>query len=572
MPNAVDWYEANAGDLAPRHLSVAGEDVNAWLCDLLPASPGLVLDVGAGVGRDAAWLASRGLQVVAVEPAKAMREEGRRRHPDAAIQWVGDAMPDLAQVLRLGLSFDFILLNAVWMHVAPADRPRAFRKLVTLLKPAGRMAITLRHGPHEPARGDHPVSQDEIEILARDHGAFLERSLATPDHLGRAGISWTNLILRLPDDGTGALPLLRHIILNDDKSSTYKPALLRVLCRIASSAGGLARAHDDERVAVPLGLVALYWLRLFKPLLASDLPQSPGNRGYEQLGFVTHGLRALEAVSHHDLRIGMRFGSEVSAALHEALRAACRTIIAMPARYMTYPGGGAILVGQRQASRGRPEVMTLDAAYLQSFGELFVPAHIWRALQRFQVWIEPALIAEWSRLMAFYAGRQGRTLAPGAIEAATAWSEPGRDVAAAREQALRLAQAGGVHCVWSGRLLSADRLDIDHCFPWSAWPCDDLWNLLPSDPRINREKKRDRLPGDGLLRAAQERIQDWWSRAYVASPNLLIGDRFHQEAVASLPGLAANGPRQARSLDEVFDGVMVQQLRLRHDQQIPLWT
>jgi hypothetical protein len=37
------------------------------------------------------------------------------------------------------------------------------------------------------------------------------------------------LALRLPDDGTGALPLLRHIIFNDDKSSTYKLALLRVL-------------------------------------------------------------------------------------------------------------------------------------------------------------------------------------------------------------------------------------------------------------------------------------------------------------------------------------------------------
>jgi hypothetical protein len=29
----------------------------------------------------------------------------------------------------LGLSFDFILLSAVWMYVAPADRSRAFRKL-----------------------------------------------------------------------------------------------------------------------------------------------------------------------------------------------------------------------------------------------------------------------------------------------------------------------------------------------------------------------------------------------------------------------------------------------------------
>ena len=44
-----------------------------------------------------------------------------------------------------------------------------------------------------------------------------------------------------PDDGTGALPLLRHIVFNDQKSSTYKLALLRTLVRIADSAGGFAR-------------------------------------------------------------------------------------------------------------------------------------------------------------------------------------------------------------------------------------------------------------------------------------------------------------------------------------------
>jgi SAM-dependent methyltransferase len=501
-----------------------------------------------------------------------MRDAGRRRHPDAAIQWAADALPELAQVLRLGLSFDFILLNAVWMHVAPADRARAFRKLVTLLKPGGRMAITLRHGPHDPARGDHPVSQAEIETLARDHGAFLERSVATPDHLGRAGISWTGLILRLPDDGSGALPLLRHVILNDDKSSTYKPALLRVLCRIAAGAGGLARACDDDRVALPLGLVALYWLRLFKPLLAADMPQSPINRGYDGLGFVSPGFQVLEAISQHDLRVGMRLGPGISEALHEALWAVCGTILKMPVRYMTYPGGGPILNGRRQARPGRPGATVLDPAYLASFGELFVPAHIWRALQRFQVWIEPALVAEWSRLMAFYAERQGRKLAPDAIGLASAWSEPGRDVAVARQQALLLLQGGGLHCVWSGRALSADRLDIDHCFPWSAWPCDDLWNLLPSDPRINRREKRDRLPGDGRLRAAQERIQEWWSRAYVAGSNGPMRERFRQEAMASLPAFGASAQASAGGLDDVFDGVMVQQLRLRHDQQVPVWA
>ena len=35
------------------------------------------------------------------------------------------------------------------------------------------------------------------------------------------------MAIRLPGNGTGALPLLRHVIMNDDKSSTYKLALLR---------------------------------------------------------------------------------------------------------------------------------------------------------------------------------------------------------------------------------------------------------------------------------------------------------------------------------------------------------
>ena len=119
---------------------------------------------------------------------------------------------------------------------------------------------------------------------------------------------WTQVAVRLPDDGTGALPLLRHIILNDDKSSTYKLALLRVLCRIADACAGLSDHPDDEHVAVPMGLVALTWLRLFKPILEANLPQSPGNdQGGRRLSFAKEAFDQLGAVSHHDLRVGMRF-------------------------------------------------------------------------------------------------------------------------------------------------------------------------------------------------------------------------------------------------------------------------
>jgi hypothetical protein len=81
------------------------------------------------------------------------------------------------------------------------------------------------------------------------------------------------MLVRLPHDGTGALPLLRHVGLNDAKSSTYKLTLLRVVTRIADGVAGMARDAGEEHVAVPLGLAGLYWLRLYKPLLEAGLPQ-----------------------------------------------------------------------------------------------------------------------------------------------------------------------------------------------------------------------------------------------------------------------------------------------------------
>jgi hypothetical protein len=127
----------------------------------------------------------------------------------------------------------------------------------------------------------------------------------------------------------------------------------------------------------------------------------------------------------------------------------------------------------------------------------------------------------------------------------------------------------GPHCVWSGRRLEPGTLDIDHCLPWTAWPCGDLWNLLPAHRRVNQRDKRDRLPADGLLRAAGGAIQDWWRRAYLDGGGALLPRRFQDEARASLPGLVGV---MAPEPGEVFAALRVQRLRLRHDQQVPEWA
>ncbi len=89
---------------------------------------------------------------------------------------------------------------------------------------------------------------------------------------------------------------------------------------------------------LPLGLVALIWLRLYMPLVAADLPQTPGNRrGSEGLGFAGPGWKALVAgaASQRDLRVGAVFGGTAATAVHAALREAVVHVCGMPAQYLT---------------------------------------------------------------------------------------------------------------------------------------------------------------------------------------------------------------------------------------------
>jgi SAM-dependent methyltransferase len=183
LPDPVAWYDAHASAQAAAYEAVDPAELHNWLIDLLPSAPALVLDVGAGSGRDAAWLARLGHDVVAVEPSAGLRAEAAHHHGSPSMRWIADRLPALSATLRLGLAFDLILLSEVWQHIVPTERGRALRKLLGLLRPGGVLAISLRHGPAEAARGMHPVSPAELERLARDFGAMVVRTAATADEL-----------------------------------------------------------------------------------------------------------------------------------------------------------------------------------------------------------------------------------------------------------------------------------------------------------------------------------------------------------------------------------------------------
>ena len=209
MTDPVRGYDERAAVFVHQYEQLDPESVHGSFLDYLPEGAGrLVLDIGAGSGRDAAWLRRKGFEVVAVEPSPGMRIAGQSVHPDPLIRWVDDRLPSLAATHRLGLAFDVILISGVLMHVTPGDRPRAFRRIASLLKPGGVLLISVRDGAGESDRPIWPVSRGEVEGYARTQGLNVVRIASNPDLQGRAAVTWTTFVLSLPDDGAGALPLL----------------------------------------------------------------------------------------------------------------------------------------------------------------------------------------------------------------------------------------------------------------------------------------------------------------------------------------------------------------------------
>ena len=127
---AAQWEEEQA----------APDDVRAAVRAYFKAGP--TVDVGCGSGRDTAWLAGEGFDVIGVDAAPGLLAEARRRHPEATFEV--DALPVLA---KLGdRIFTNVLCETVIMHLEQPDAIAAVRRLASLLAPGGTLYLSWRVG------------------------------------------------------------------------------------------------------------------------------------------------------------------------------------------------------------------------------------------------------------------------------------------------------------------------------------------------------------------------------------------------------------------------------------------
>ena len=194
--SGTEGYADEAEELLRRYESIRAADAHRAVLHLIPTTPGSVVDIGSGTGRDAAWFASQGHRVVAVEPTDAMRIPAMALHPSPRIEWLNDSLPDLALLLARREKFDVVMLSAVWMHLDEAQRRQAMPNLAALVRAGGGVIMTIRHGPVPVGRRMFEISAEETIELARiqDLQPMLNvRSESSQEQNRAAGVTWTNL-------------------------------------------------------------------------------------------------------------------------------------------------------------------------------------------------------------------------------------------------------------------------------------------------------------------------------------------------------------------------------------------
>ena len=143
-------YEAAAKAFAAEwHEQPAPGDLHALVKRFF--KPGRTADIGAGSGREVAWLAANEFEVVGYEPSRALLGEARARYPDLTFDRA--ALPELAGIADG--TFDNVLCETVVMHLARDQIAASVRRLVAILKPRGILYVSWRVTEKSDQRDAH---------------------------------------------------------------------------------------------------------------------------------------------------------------------------------------------------------------------------------------------------------------------------------------------------------------------------------------------------------------------------------------------------------------------------------
>jgi hypothetical protein len=324
---------------------------------------------------------------------------------------------------------------------------------------------------------------------------------------------------------------INQILARDNKSSTYKFALLRGTIDLIEENSPFIEIKGG-RAYFPLGLLVEKWLLYYYPLVA--VPQI--NRT-TQLAFAAqlqvvvtyYELRGGFSAFYNDLK-NTGIPIELQPMFMDLIKRLATTITQMPMKYI-----GTSIYNQfyriYQYERGKAQkTNSIDVGYLsRSFGTFSIPLDYYEAFQVLGSFIngQDTILFKWAE---FSVQASGQILSVTQVLNEVLKSPvTERDILESKALYRNILKTEGkVRCVWSGDTLT--RYDIDHIIPFTIWKNNDLWNLLPARPDLNNQK-RDKIPSPTLIENRRELITHYWDIIHQAKPQ-----RFQKELQIALLG------------------------------------
>jgi SAM-dependent methyltransferase len=455
-----------------------------------------VLEVGCGYGDFSMLLATQGCEVVATDPIQPMSFPPAIPFMQAAFPLPSD------HALLQAPKFQSILCIATLMHIPDRTLLQSLQQFRELMSEGGHLVISTCRG----GRKLDAESRDERGILYRErhpdeYALLLERlgflvvqkQIAKPDSLERPGIVWDTLVaVNLGGALSKGVKHAVSLIHNDDKTATYKLALLRALIDIAQNQPHVAKWMPDGSVQVPYAHIITLWIHYYFPLIQKGIPQIQSGH----LRFSESFNQAL-TVSQADYPESLLRQPHHITALRRDIQ---QTLHTGPVRYAKGIATGRLFEEYRDEGS-------------KSWNGIVVPGELWKELSLIGHWIRDSLLMEWARISAGFASKNsGHRLAKISeyMPALFDLEAPARFTQVAAR--LYLADPE-LSCTWSGLSIPKGQLHIDHMIPFSQWHTNAWWNLQPVTSKANLEKS-DALPSMRLLLECKSRIVHCWELAY----------------------------------------------------------
>ncbi|HEY9660878.1 MAG TPA: HNH endonuclease domain-containing protein [Allocoleopsis sp.] len=318
--------------------------------------------------------------------------------------------------------------------------------------------------------------------------------------------------------------ILRH----DSKVTSYKIALLRSINDVVLSFPDLRTYHQD--VAVPLRLLAEYWVAYYWGFVDSTQPIAQGQRAQrdgelrndmafrpaltkfrQQWETQTGGLsQAADGfLVIHELRIPRKrstYPDALLAAYQKTLMAIAKTI-KMPIQYAG-PGNWTVFEKPMTYQYLGDRVVAVPGTQAHEVC-LVISAELWQTFQAMSLWVEALCIHEWC-LFTERVSQSQQPVSRGAIYTLlTDRPDNRRPLSWESNQIdILLLEGEEFRCPWTAkRIVDGVAYDLDHLLPLSVYPINELWNLIPANPGFNRHVKRDRLPSTEKLFAARSALE-----------------------------------------------------------------